>query len=497
MTVIIPRWEWRTFGSRFGLAEAQFGALTPTGVQESDELYLVGGAGDNVKVRDDLMDIKVLRETDGDGLERWEPVMKADFPLAAADVGRVFASLRLQAPPLAREAYTLEEFVDELVVPSGTLRAVKVHKRRVRYKVGGCTSEVSDVSVDGIASRTIAIESEDAAAVVAAVRSVGLDGFRNMSYPVGLRAVLERQPERYAVLDVGTNSIKFYVGERQAGGGWTRVVDRAEITRLGEGLRANGQISPEAQERAVTAIAGMVDEAKREGARAIVGVATAGLRMAANSDEVVAAVKASTGLDIEAIPGDDESRLAFLAVKVGLGLADASLVVFDTGGGSTQVTFGHGDQVDERFSVDVGAVRLTEQYGLGAALSREALDVALAAISSELVRVDGHGVPDVLVGMGGAVTNIAAVMHGMATYDPDRIQGSVIARAEIERQIELYRTRDLDGRREIVGLQPKRADVILAGACIVRTIMDKVGRDSLTVSDRGLRHGVFVEQFGS
>jgi exopolyphosphatase/guanosine-5'-triphosphate,3'-diphosphate pyrophosphatase len=98
--------------------------------------------------------------------------------------------------------------------------------------------------------------------------------------------------------------------------------------------------------------------------------------------------------------------------------------------------------------------------------------------------------------MGGAVTNIAAVMHGMATYDPDRIQGSVIDRAEIERQIELYRTRDVDARREIVGLQPKRADVILAGACIVRTLMDKVGRDALTVSDRGLRHGVFVERFG-
>ena len=72
----------------------------------------------------------------------------------------------------------------------------------------------------------------------------------------------------------------------------------------------------------------------------------------------------------------------------------------------------------------------------------------------------------------------------------------MLDRAEIERQIELYRTRDVDARREIVGLQPKRADVILAGACIVRTLMDKVGRDALTVSDRGLRHGVFVERFG-
>ena len=361
MPGIVPRWEWRTFGSRFGVAETRFSALTPSGVQESDEVYLVGGAGDNVKIRDDLMDIKVLRETDADGLERWEPVMKAGFPLSAADVGKVFEALRLQAPALARDAYTLQAFLDELVAPSGVLRAVRVHKRRVRYVVGGCTSEVSDVVVDGSPSRTIAIESEDAAAVVAAVASVGLDGYRNMSYPVGLRAILDHEPERFAVLDVGTNSIKFHVGERLPERGWRRVVDRAEITRLGEGQGEAGEISAAAQARAIEAIKGMVEEADREGVRGIVGVATAWLRMAPNGREVVEAVRAATGLEITAIPGDEESRLAFLAVKSGLGLADGSLTVFDTGGGSTQLTFGHGDTVDDRFSVDVGAVRFTER----------------------------------------------------------------------------------------------------------------------------------------
>jgi exopolyphosphatase/guanosine-5'-triphosphate,3'-diphosphate pyrophosphatase len=311
-----------------------------------------------------------------------------------------------------------------------------------------------------------------------------------------MRAVLEGRPERFAVLDVGTNSIKFYVGERVAGGGWTRVVDRAEITRLGEGLRENGQISPEAQARATSAIAGMVDEAKREDARAIVGVATAGLRMAANADDVVAAVKASTGLQIEAIPGDEESRLAFLAVKIGLGLADASLVVFDTGGGSTQVTFGHGDEVDERFSVEVGAVRFTEQFGLAGAVSSTVLDEARAAIAEGLSRVDGHERPETLFGIGGAVTNLTAVKHQLAKYDPDIVQGTILGKDEVDRQIELYRTRDADERRSIVGLQPKRADVILAGACIVRTVMEKLGQTSLTVSDRGLRHGVLADWVG-
>src|SRR5512134_824323 len=92
---IVPRWEWRAFGAGFGAAETAFASLKPGQVQESDELYLFSGTGENVKVRDDLMDIKVLREVNWDGLERWEPVMKAGFPLPADDVSRVFEALHV------------------------------------------------------------------------------------------------------------------------------------------------------------------------------------------------------------------------------------------------------------------------------------------------------------------------------------------------------------------------------------------------------------------
>jgi exopolyphosphatase / guanosine-5'-triphosphate,3'-diphosphate pyrophosphatase len=99
--------------------------------------------------------------------------------------------------------------------------------------------------------------------------------------------------------------------------------------------------------------------------------------------------------------------------------------------------------------------------------------------------------------MGCAVTNFAAVKHGPAKYDPNIVHGSVIERAETERQIELYRSRSLDDRRTIVGLQPKRADVILAGACIVKTVLDRLSKDKLCVSDRGLRHGLLIDRFAS
>ena len=203
------------------------------------------------------------------------------------------------------------------------------------------------------------------------------------------------------------------------------------------------------------------------------------------------------GVRIEVIPGEEEARLAYLAVKSGLRLEEGSLAVFDTGGGSTQFTFGHGTVVEERFSLNVGAVRYTERYGLAEAVSPGQLRAALDAISADLARLGTRHSPDVLVGMGGAVTNIAAVKHALANYDPDIVQGTVIERTEIERQIELYCSRSQEDRRKIVGLQPKRADVILAGACIVKTVMDKLSKDALSVSDRGLRHGLLIDRFSN
>jgi exopolyphosphatase / guanosine-5'-triphosphate,3'-diphosphate pyrophosphatase len=298
-----------------------------------------------------------------------------------------------------------------------------------------------------------------------------------------------------AVIDVGTNSVKFHIAERPGPGDWRTLVDRSEVTRLGEGLDRDGELSSEAMERTAGAICGMADQARESGAR-LVAVGTMGLRSARNADRFLDMVRERCGVAIEVIPGDEEGRLAYLAVAAGLGLGMGRLVVFDTGGGSTQFTFGRGERVDDRFSLNIGAVRLTEQFGLDREVSEDRLRAALDGVGAEFVRLDGAAHPDALVGMGGAVTNMTAVQHRMETYDPDVVQGSVLSRAEVDRQIQLYRTRDADARRLIVGLQPRRAEVILAGACVVRTVLDKLGRDRLTVSDRGLRHGLLIDRFG-
>jgi len=211
----------------------------------------------------------------------------------------------------------------------------------------------------------------------------------------------------------------------------------------------------------------------------------------------VSGVRARCGVAVEVISGDEEARLAYRAATSGLGQSHGAVVVFDSGGGSSQFTFGHEEHIDERFSVDVGAVRFTERYGLDGAVSEQELGAAKTAIAAALDRLDGRPPPDAVVGMGGTVTNLAAVQHELARYDPDVVQGSVLHCGEIDRQIELFRTRTADERRDIVGLQPKRAEVILAGACIIRTVLVKLGSGSLQVSDRGLRHGLLAERFGA
>jgi exopolyphosphatase / guanosine-5'-triphosphate,3'-diphosphate pyrophosphatase len=238
----------------------------------------------------------------------------------------------------------------------------------------------------------------------------------------------------------------------------------------------------------------MAEEARSHGAT-IAAVGTAGLRLAPNRDALIDAVRERTQVEVEVISGEEEARLAYLATVAALDLGEGPVVVFDTGGGSTQLTIGHGEQVDERFSMNVGAARLTERYGLDGLVDETTLAAVLDAVAADLARLDGRPAAERVIGMGGAVTNLAAVKHGLAVYDPDVVQGTVLDLAEIDRQIELYRTHDAEQRRQIVGLQPNRAAVILAGACVVRSVLGKLGRDALTVSDRGLRHGLLVERF--
>ena len=215
---IIPRWEWRTFGERFGEAESRITARPRERTHESDELYLLSRmSGASVKVRDGLMDVKRLEEVSADGLERWRPVIKAAFPLPAATVRTVMDVLGPVTAPFTRAEYTLDELLEELVGPSPDLVVVKVHKRRSHYTIGDCMAELSEVRIAQGSRRTIEIESEDPDHVRAVVRELGLDSRPNVNLPRELKTLLGFDVRLFAVLDVGTSSVKFHIGEPPAG----------------------------------------------------------------------------------------------------------------------------------------------------------------------------------------------------------------------------------------------------------------------------------------
>jgi exopolyphosphatase/guanosine-5'-triphosphate,3'-diphosphate pyrophosphatase len=490
---IVPRWEWRTFGGDFAVADRVLGALEPVGVEESDEYYVLSANSDaSTKLRDGLMDMKRLERVSDEGLELWRPVMKAPFPLRAADVASLFTGLSVAVPQLSEAAYALPDLRD-LVVATPDLHIVGVHKHRVRYRVDDCMVESTGFRAEHDV-HTVAIESPDPALVLATIDELGLTGRRNTNVARGLKTLVGFGIVRYAVVDVGTNSVKFNRGERYADGTFHTVADRADVTRLGEGLDGSGRLSAGAVERTVDAIVGMVEDARQAGTDHIFAVGTAGLRAAPNRDELVDAVRGRCGITVEVISGEEEARLAYLAATATLPVGHGNLVVFDSGGGSSQFTFGHPESIEEQFSVDLGSVRVAERYALTNAVSEEALHAALEAIGRDLDRLDGRAAPEAIIGMGGTATNLASVEHGLREYDPEVVHGTVLDRAELDRQIELYRTRDAEARRGIAGLQPARAEVILGGACLLRTILTKLVQDSFTVCDRGLRHGVSLDR---
>jgi exopolyphosphatase/guanosine-5'-triphosphate,3'-diphosphate pyrophosphatase len=166
---IVPRWEWRTFGDDLGAAEERLAALEPERVQDSDESYLLSRHSDaSVKVRDGLMDVKRLEATNEDGLEQWRPVLKTEFTLSTQDLNVVLDALGLGADA----------------------RAVDVGKHREHFTIDGCMTELSTITTDAGSVRTIAIELEDPAVVIATVRALGLEGRANTCLARGLKAML-------------------------------------------------------------------------------------------------------------------------------------------------------------------------------------------------------------------------------------------------------------------------------------------------------------------
>jgi exopolyphosphatase/guanosine-5'-triphosphate,3'-diphosphate pyrophosphatase len=222
------------------------------------------------------------------------------------------------------------------------------------------------------------------------------------------------------------------------------------------------------------------------------------LRDAVNSREVRARLKAQLGLRVRVLSGDEEAAYSFLAVQRGLRLGGDELLVIDIGGGSAEFIWGDTSGMRRAASVNAGAVRLTERFLRSDPVTDEECARMVAFIDEEVGRLRQYE-PEVVenvsfIGVAGTFTTLAAVEKGLTRYSHQEVHGSLLTLAEVTRQVSVYKHMSVAERKLIPGLEPGRADVILAGAYLIQRIMLWFGAAQVIVSDQGVRYGLLYER---
>jgi len=302
--------------------------------------------------------------------------------------------------------------------------------------------------------------------------------------------------ERFAAIDVGSNSIRCLIAERGEDGHLQVIDDLKDQPRLARGLSSTGVLAAASMERALESLGRMVQAAERRGAARLALVATAAVRDAANGAEFAERVKQELGIPLEVIDGETEARLAFLSVSEHFPIGRGRAVVADIGGGSLELVLAVGGLVDRVVSLPFGAVRLTEQYLAGAEDAGDGVRRLRSAVRQKLRRaVPGREWEAAkLFGSGGTFTNLARVAAARAhgAVPPGGVHGSAVSLPELQRVLEWLAAMSVDERRKVKGLNPERSDIIVAGLAVAAEVLEQFDAPKVTVSAFGLREGLLI-----
>lgn len=299
---------------------------------------------------------------------------------------------------------------------------------------------------------------------------------------------------RLAAIDIGTNSIRCIVVEAGGSGGFRVLDDEKATVRLGEGLTATGSIAPAAWERAREALLRMRKITEGLGCRDFVAVATSAVRKAANGPAFVAAMEAETGIAIRVIEGEEEAELAALSAHHHFDMANARHGLVDIGGGSIEVVISTGQHIEEIVSLDLGAVFLTEAF-----LPRDPIpEKDFEKLRKHLRKSIGDAFNEVdtplrcLIGSGGTITSVAGMVMAQRQEPYDTVHGYEVLRSEIVHLLAMLQRKSCKERRNIAGLSPERADIIVAGIAAVDALMRFFGTNLLCINERGIREGLII-----
>jgi exopolyphosphatase/guanosine-5'-triphosphate,3'-diphosphate pyrophosphatase len=308
----------------------------------------------------------------------------------------------------------------------------------------------------------------------------------------------DRRGHRLAAIDVGTNSIRLVVADVSTDRTIRLLDDEKVPTRLGRGLAAGAGLSEPVMEDSAQALAHLRSIAEGYEVEALRAVATCAVREAPNRETFTALVRERAGLNLEIVSAEDEARLAFLGVKGSFDLRDANAAVVDVGGGSTEIVLSSGSVIERVCPLDLGAVRLTERLGIQETPSREQYRELRRTVRRRLRKSVGKPPfsPHLLIGTGGTFTKLAAIsMHrgskGQASdVLPFAVRGYEMQRSELKHILNQLRKMTVRERAQVPGLNPERADIIVAGLAIIDGIMKQLGINRLRVHDHGLRAGL-------
>ena len=287
---------------------------------------------------------------------------------------------------------------------------------------------------------------------------------------------------RRAVIDIGTNTVKLLVADVRNGQVFP-LVSKDQTTRLGEGVFATRQLAPSAIDRTVTAIARYVADAHEHAVTDLTAFTTSAARDAGNRQEFLDAVRRQCGLEVAVMSGQQEAELIFRGVASDPLWAAQRLLVMDIGGGSAEVIQGRAGKMEHWTSLPIGAVRLTEQF-------RERSFAELATHLRSLLRsalADFTADGCQFVATGGATTTLGRVATGVVDH-------ASLTFEEISALVAQLNAMSLAERRQVPGLPPERADIIVAGGAALMFAMETLGVSALTVSTRNLRSGALLQQ---
>ncbi len=299
-----------------------------------------------------------------------------------------------------------------------------------------------------------------------------------------------------AAIDVGTNSVLYIIAEI-AGVTLLRVLDEGEsITRLGRNTHITGKLAKSPMQKTLKAISAFHTRAAHFKARSITIFATAAVRDAENRREFMELVRETTGRKLVLLSGAKEAKYTYLGAVSGSSSAYRPVTVIDSGGGSTEIIKGKGRRIHRYNSLNFGCVRLTEMFLKEDPPKDTDIERLQQYVQEQLVRaqvqIGREG--EQLLGVGGTITTLAAIENKLAEYDAARIHGHTFRVRRVSRLRTQLQTLPWSERIAIPGLTRGRADVIVAGAAIYETIMNVLNLKEITVSSRGLRHGILLRE---